>query len=275
MDEKELMKTAKSTPDDEMTPELQKYLAEARKRTKEKINTVLRALGLIAAVLIFLVAFDVLYEGTVFGAIFSNKDFKAYWDAMVIGDFYDDWLYWSTWLPVTILTAILISLFVMMSYIIAFNVKDLISTIKNFFNIGEDVTKELTGELRNVAKESGLGKLGLGKKKKSLFDDDDEKDFSKYDLLKEEEEEKPKISKKEEKLRKEIEKLNVSEEQIEADKKANAEPRKEKLEMTEKEINDKIDKILNDQSLTTEEAQRQVTELEKRLTNKSNKKPLF
>jgi hypothetical protein len=184
MDEKEMLKAAKATPNSEMTPELQKYLAEARQRTKEKINTILRALGLIGAVLIFLVTFDVLYEGTLFAAIFSRADFKAYWDAMTLGKFYDDWLYWRTWLPVTLLTAILVSLFIMMAYVIAFNVRDLIATIRNFFGIGEDVTKELTGELRDVAKESGLDKVTskLGKKKKALFEDDEKVDLSKYDL---------------------------------------------------------------------------------------------
>ena len=103
-----------------------------------------------------MVAFDVLYEGTLFAAIFSKRDFKAYWEAMTLKQFYDDLLYWDTWLPVTILTAILVSLFIMMAYVIAFNVKDLIVTVRNFLGIGEDVTKELTGELRNAARESGL-----------------------------------------------------------------------------------------------------------------------
>jgi len=243
--------------------ELEHYIQQGRARIKAQINTALRGLGLIASVLLFMVAFDIFYEGSLFGLIFSHTDFKSYWAVMNANDFYDDIFYWKNWLPVAIQSITLVLIFVAMAYVIAFNVNDLIVTIKKFFGLGTGVMDELSTEFKRNVDESGISQLTdrLGnklpfKKTKKLFGKGD--------------------AAKIEKLKKE---LNVPEkkQEVKVAVKAYKEPVVDptKIERTEKELNKKVDLILEDQSLSYQEAQDAVKELEANTIITNNKKKLF
>ena len=166
------------------------------------------------------------------------------------------------------MTVVQVSLAVLLAFLISLYVRDIIVVIKGVLKIGRNITTEI-----GVGVEEGLEEVGVkkgGKKiKKPLFDENEKTKPEDYDLLKED---KPKVSKKEEKLLKEIEELGG------LDKPVQEEPvRIETVEtstLTESEVNKQIDSILSDQSLSTEEAQRQVGELVKLLPN-NGKKQLF
>ena len=253
--------------------ELEEYIRQGRERTKAQINTALRGLGLIASILLFMVAFDIFYEGSMFGMIFSNPDFKSYWAVMNANDFYDDIFYWKNWLPIGIQTLTLILIFIAMAYVIAFNVSDVIVTIKKFFGLGTGVASELSAELKRNVDESGINeladkvnsKLPNPFKKKKLFGKDDDakiaelkKELGVVDV-------KPEVEKKDEVSNIVAVRAAVSNTPL---------VDTSKVERSEKELNREIDAILNDQSLGYEEAQDLVKALESN-TIITNKKKLF
>jgi hypothetical protein len=142
-----------------------------KERTKQAIDKGVRILGVITATILFLVSFEVLFEISAFGAIFTRTIHANFWeaarDSIASGglQLYDDWFGFGVWLPVTIITLILISLAVGLAYLVSIYVKDLIQFIRSILATGGVITKELGTNVKEAMEEEGL------KKKKGLFGD--------------------------------------------------------------------------------------------------------
>jgi len=164
-------KNKKLTPEQEIEAKIRADLEQKqRDKAKGQINQAQRIAGLFAFILIFLVAFELFFEGSFFGLIFSRADYRLFWDMMRSNHFFDDWLQWGNWLAVTIFTGIIVGLAVAVAYLISYNVRDLVIFIKQFFGIGGVVVREVGTGLKE-----GLNEVDYRKKKdgpKSLFDDE-------------------------------------------------------------------------------------------------------
>lgn len=143
-----------------------------KERTKQTIDKFVRILGVLTSSILFLVSFEVLFEISAFGAIFTREVHLNFWEAasdpVSAGGLglYDDWFQFGAWLPVTIITLILISLAVGLAYLVSIYVKDLIQFIRSILSTGGVITKELGTNVKEAIEDEGLGK-----KKKGLFGD--------------------------------------------------------------------------------------------------------
>ena len=247
--------------DIQLSPEVAAYKLQSEEREKQKIkkkiNTGLRAIGLVGLFFIAWQTFDVLFEISWFGRIFNKALYIDTWytlqHAIIDGGspVFDNTLLWGKWLPVTILTGVLIMMVIGLGYVLAFNIRDVIATVKEFFGFGGNVTRELTDELKNVVDETGITSLGdkikapfKKKSKKLLFPNTDDKKI--------------------EKLKKSLETTDNHKSDVIDNSVVKEEPKITtiKKELSNKDMNKKIDAILNDQNLTYDEAQKAVNDLQ-------------
>lgn len=281
---------------------------KSRENTKMIADRIVKLLGVVFATLIFLISFSMLAPLTLFAGIFGGKASEAWTDAMPQvfskGSIYYTFIGPSPTVAILIMTTIQIVLAVLLALLISLYVRDLIVVVKDILKIGKVITTEVRTGVGEGLDEAGIK---TRKERKSLFDETkpveevvvEKENADKYDLLAETKpveiaEEKPKLSKKEEKLIKEIEDLGgmreevvekVVEEKLLVIEKPKAKPTPEKveepIEVVEEvvedskalveEINAQIDEILNNETLTTEEAQKAVAELEKQLPVKKTR----
>jgi hypothetical protein len=268
---------------------------KSRERTRAIADRIVKLLGIALATILFLISFSMLAPLTVFSRLFGVRSRDVWKGSPGLREVFEEGsLYYAFIGPspvaaIIIMTIIQIILAFLLAFLISLYIKDFIIFLKDILNIGRKITSEIGIGVEEGIKETGIQKNSKdGKNKKKLFNSDEVKTVEEYDVLTED---KPKISKKEEKLLKEIQELGGIEEpeikkvERRVEEKPIEEPVKiipvvkpqevveEVKTVTEEEINRQIDKILNDQSLTAEQAQIKVTELERQLPNR--KKPLF
>ena len=146
-----------SNPEAFVQPELKYTKAEweavGKAKGVEKLNQILRGFGLVAIILFYLIAVELFFEPSLFGLIFTPKEFHAFWyfvqhtgqiagainnetptgaelvesQSWITGinattKVFDDWLQWGAWFPVVFVTAIEILITVGVFYIIAYSI---------------------------------------------------------------------------------------------------------------------------------------------------------
>ena len=159
-------------------PELKYTKAEweavGKAKGVEKLNQILRGFGLVAIILFYLIAVELFFEPSLFGLIFTPKEFHAFWyfvqhtgeiinainNETAIGaelienqawilaitestTIFDDWLQWGVWFPVALVTAIEVLITVGVVYIIAYSIRDIFSIVKNLIKSAKGTVVEL------------------------------------------------------------------------------------------------------------------------------------
>ena len=180
---KDTKKTTTSAPvsgaETVVEPELKYTKAEweavGKAKGVEKLNQILRGFGLVAIILFYLIAVELFFEPSLFGLIFTPKEFHAFWyfvshtgeitnaidNETILGaelidtipwiteiketaTVFDDWLQWGTWFPVTFVTAIEIMITVGVFYIVAYSIRDIFGIIKNLITSARGTVVELS-----------------------------------------------------------------------------------------------------------------------------------
>ena len=169
-------------------PELKYTKAEweavGKAKGVEKLNQILRGFGLVAIILFYLIAVELFFEPSLFGLIFTPKEFHAFWyfvshtgeitnaidNETILGaelidtipwiteiketaTVFDDWLQWGTWFPVTFVTAIEIMITVGVFYIVAYSVRDIFGIIKNLITSARGTVVELSTVVKDNFEE--------------------------------------------------------------------------------------------------------------------------
>ena len=169
-------------------PELKYTKAEweavGKAKGVEKLNQILRGFGLVAIILFYLIAVELFFEPSLFGLIFTPKEFHAFWyfvshtgeitnaidNETILGaelidtipwiteiketaTVFDDWLQWGTWFPVTFVTAIEIMITVGVFYIVASSVRDIFGIIKNLITSARGTVVELSTVVKDNFEE--------------------------------------------------------------------------------------------------------------------------
>lgn len=169
-------------------PELKYTKAEweavGKAKGVEKLNQILRGFGLIAIILFYLIAVELFFEPSLFGLIFTPKEFHAFWyfvshtgeitnaidNETILGaelidtipwiteikdtaTIFDDWLQWGTWFPVTFVTAIEVMITVGVFYIVAYSVRDIFGIIKNLITSARGTVVELSTVVKDNFEE--------------------------------------------------------------------------------------------------------------------------
>ena len=180
---KDTKKTTTSAPvsgaETVVEPELKYTKAEweavGKAKGVEKLNQILRGFGLVAIILFYLIAVELFFEPSLFGLIFTPKEFHAFWyfvshtgeitnaidNETILGaelidtipwiteikdtaTVFDDWLQWGTWFPVTFVTAIEVMITVGVFYIVAYSIRDIFGIIKNLITSARGTVVELS-----------------------------------------------------------------------------------------------------------------------------------
>ena len=169
-------------------PELKYTKAEweavGKAKGVEKLNQILRGFGLVAIILFYLIAVELFFEPSLFGLIFTPKEFHAFWyfvshtgeitnaidNETILGaelidtipwiteiketaTIFDDWLQWGTWFPVTFVTAIEVMITVGVFYIVAYSVRDIFGIIKNLITSAKGTVVELSTVVKDNFEE--------------------------------------------------------------------------------------------------------------------------
>ena len=177
-----------SNPEAVAQPELKYTKAEweavGKAKGVEKLNQILRGFGLVAIILFYLIAVELFFEPSLFGLIFTPKEFHAFWyfvshtgeitnaidNETILGaelidtipwiteiketaTVFDDWLQWGTWFPVTFVTAIEIMITVGVFYIVAYSVRDIFGIIKNLITSARGTVVELSTVVKDNFEE--------------------------------------------------------------------------------------------------------------------------
>ena len=177
-----------SNPEAFVQPELKYTKAEweavGKAKGVEKLNQILRGFGLVAIILFYLIAVELFFEPSLFGLIFTPKEFNAFWyfvkhtgelagainnetptgaglvenQSWVTGinattKVFDDWLQWGTWFPVVLVTAIEILITVGVFYIIAYSIRDIFGIVKNLITSAKGTVVELSTVVKDNFEE--------------------------------------------------------------------------------------------------------------------------
>ena len=169
-------------------PELKYTKAEweavGKAKGVEKLNQVLRGFGLVAIILFYLIAVELFFEPSLFGLIFTPKEFHAFWyfvqhtgqiagainnetptgaglvesQSWITGinattKVFDDWLQWGAWFPVVFVTAIEILITVGVFYIIAYSIRDIFGIVKNLITSAKGTVVELSTVVKDNFEE--------------------------------------------------------------------------------------------------------------------------
>lgn len=189
---KDTKKTTTSAPvsgaETVVEPELKYTKAEweavGKAKGVEKLNQILRGFGLVAIILFYLIAVELFFEPSLFGLIFTPKEFHAFWyfvshtgeitnaidNETILGaelidtipwiteiketaTVFDDWLQWGTWFPVTFVTAIEVMITVGVFYIVAYSIRDIFGIIKNLITSARGTVVELSTVVKDNFEE--------------------------------------------------------------------------------------------------------------------------
>lgn len=163
-----------------------------RLKAKERINRVTRVFGVFSILLLsFAGIFEPFFELSYFGRLFTPSEHAYGWaifsadgvmdnlmvDGEVIpvtGRLFDDWLhFWNPWLAKLGLTVLFIGAFILLVYFMTYTIVDLVDVVKEFIAAGRDITRDLSGNVKDTMgipdKDTSNSKK---KKKKSLFEED-------------------------------------------------------------------------------------------------------
>ena len=177
-----------SNPEAFVQPELKYTKAEweavGKAKGVEKLNQILRGFGLVAIILFYLIAVELFFEPSLFGLIFTPKEFHAFWyfvqhTGQIAGAInnetptgaglvesqswisginattkvFDDWLQWGAWFPVVFVTAIEILITVGVFYIIAYSIRDIFGIVKNLITSAKGTVVELSTVVKDNFEE--------------------------------------------------------------------------------------------------------------------------
>ena len=177
-----------SNPEAFVQPELKYTKAEweavGKAKGVEKLNQILRGFGLVAIILFYLIAVELFFEPSLFGLIFTPKEFHAFWyfvqhtgqiagainnetptgagliesQSWITGinattKVFDDWLQWGAWFPVVFVTAIEILITVGVFYIIAYSIRDIFGIVKNLITSAKGTVVELSTVVKDNFEE--------------------------------------------------------------------------------------------------------------------------
>ena len=177
-----------SNPETVVQPELKYTKAEweavGKAKGVEKLNQILRGFGLVAIILFYLIAVELFFEPSLFGLIFTPKEFHAFWyfvqhtgelagainnetptgaglvesQSWITGinattKVFDDWLQWGSWFPVAFVTAIEILITVGVFYIIAYSIRDIFGIVKNLITSAKGTVVELSTVVKDNFEE--------------------------------------------------------------------------------------------------------------------------
>ena len=177
-----------SNPEAFVQPELKYTKAEweavGKAKGVEKLNQILRGFGLVAIILFYLIAVELFFEPSLFGLIFTPKEFHAFWyfvqhtgqiagainnetptgaglvesQSQITGinattKVFDDWLQWGAWFPVVFVTAIEILITVGVFYIIAYSIRDIFGIVKNLITSAKGTVVELSTVVKDNFEE--------------------------------------------------------------------------------------------------------------------------
>ena len=158
-----------SNPEAFVQPELKYTKAEweavGKAKGVEKLNQILRGFGLVAIILFYLIAVELFFEPSLFGLIFTPKEFHAFWyfvqhTGQIAGAInkettkvFDDWRQWGTWFPVVFVTAIEILITVGVFYIIAYSIRDIFGIVKNLITSAKGTVVELSTVVKDNFEE--------------------------------------------------------------------------------------------------------------------------
>ena len=177
-----------SNPEAFVQPELKYTKAEweavGKAKGVEKLNQILRGFGLVAIILFYLIAVELFFEPSLFGLIFTPKEFHAFWyfvqhtgqiagainnetptgaglvesQSWITGinattKVFDDWLQWGAWFPVLFVTAIEILITVGVFYIIAYSIRDIFGIVKNLITSAKGTVVELSTVVKDNFEE--------------------------------------------------------------------------------------------------------------------------
>lgn len=177
-----------SNPEAFVQPELKYTKAEweavGKAKGVEKLNQILRGFGLVAIILFYLIAVELFFEPSLFGLIFTPKEFHAFWyfvqhtgqlagainnetptgaglvesQSWITGidattKVFDDWLQWGSWFPVVFVTAIEILITVGVFYIIAYSIRDIFGIVKNLITSAKGTVVELSTVVKDNFEE--------------------------------------------------------------------------------------------------------------------------
>ena len=149
----------------------EEFARRQRKKTKERVNKIIRVIGLIATFILFDCAiFDILWEPSYFGwmvdAITGGSSHNQYWD--LVGppeltekgiSIYDNLFKFGFWLPKLGMTILLVASFIVVLYLLIYCIIDFIELIKAMIKLFRD----LTNDLEATANDGGVS---FKKKKK-------------------------------------------------------------------------------------------------------------
>lgn len=138
----------------------EEYEKIRRKKTKEKINRVLRVCGLIFSfMLVYCGVYDPLFELSYFGFLADKEAHVAAWDFLGLeSDLYktpifDDPMQFGTWLPKLMITAVIIIVTVGVIYLVVYNIVDIIGLFRNMYRSGIEITRDLSDTVKDTVSE--------------------------------------------------------------------------------------------------------------------------
>lgn len=151
----------------------EEFAKRERQKVKERINRVTRVAGLFAIlILVYAGILDPLFELSFFGWMADKSTFAEGWSSLAELRIYDDPLQFGTWMGQLGVTVLLIGVIVLLVYFITYCIVDLINLLKTLVAAGRDITRDLSGNVRDTLPEDALKKKKDGKKK-SLFSGSD------------------------------------------------------------------------------------------------------
>ena len=161
----------------------EEYAKKSRQKTKETMNRVLRVVGLVASfILIYAGLFDPIFELSYFGWIADgigkttvHTEAWAYLKELKV---YDDPMQFGAWLPKLGITVVVILAVIGTTYLLVYNVVDIIALVKNMLKSTTDITRDITGTVRDTVQDEqelkGLKKMKIKNIFKPASKEDDD-----------------------------------------------------------------------------------------------------
>ena len=134
-----------------------------KKRIREGVIQGLAVMGLISAVIFYLIVSEFLFEISLFGLMFksSRTEFLEFWNYVsgygpggseISYQIYDDWFQWGVWVPVAFCTLMELLLTTLMVGLLSYSIKEVINLIKRLIgsstemlhNLGEVTLESIT-----------------------------------------------------------------------------------------------------------------------------------
>lgn len=155
---KEILKKPEVVEEVELLTE-EEFARRQRKKNKERINKVIRVIGLISTFIIFDAAvFDILFEPSYFGWMWyaitgaEVSPHTEFWNMTVEIGVYRDYFDFGIWLPKLGMTMLLVASVVVVLYLLIYCIIDFIELIRALTGLSRDLMKDLDA----TAKDGGV-----------------------------------------------------------------------------------------------------------------------